>query len=205
MFYASFLFFLKYQEYRISIFRICSILYFMLKNCFNEINDLQFLIIVQKLGIDRRYQIHLKSHTGEINVLLVNKDPMNNRPVVTPVPPPMTVNPATHNTTLTKETPQILHMAEQITTIAEKPLEKEKSAKRHVVPMETSTTGLWHCLFAFCCKVLNAHIHCSVLFQANSKIKNARCATRIHNKFLKTFSDGKIYFNTSFRPPVCSL
>ena len=32
--------------------------------------------------------------------------------------------------------------------------------------------------------------------------KNARCMTRIHNKFLKTFSDRKIYINMSFRLPA---
>jgi hypothetical protein len=36
-------------------------------------------------------------------------------------------------------------------------------------------------------------------------IKDARCVTRIHNKVSETFSDRKIYLNTSFRLPVCSL
>ena len=108
---------------------------------FDKLIETKFIIFVQKLGIDRRYQIHLKSHTGEINVLLVNKDPMNNRPVVTPVPPPMSVTSAQHNTTLSKDTQQIPSVTEKITTIAEKPPEKEKSLKRPVLPMETSTTG----------------------------------------------------------------
>ena len=108
---------------------------------FDKLFETKFIIFVQKLGIDRRYQIHLKSHTGEINVLLVNKDPMNNRPVVTPVPPPMSVTPAQHNTTLSKDTQQIPSVTEKITTIAEKPPEKEKSLKRPVLPMEMSTTG----------------------------------------------------------------
>ncbi|XP_011605133.1 transcription factor E2F4 isoform X1 [Takifugu rubripes] len=36
----------------------------------------------------RKYQIHLKSSTGPIEVLLVNKDPSSASPVVLPVPPP---------------------------------------------------------------------------------------------------------------------
>ena len=42
-------------------------------------------------------------------------------------------------------------------------------------------------------------------YKVNIKLKNATCTTRIHNKFLKTFSNCKIYLNTSFRQPVCSL
>ncbi|XP_020609756.1 transcription factor E2F4-like isoform X2 [Orbicella faveolata] len=36
----------------------------------------------------KKYQIHLKSQSGPIHVLLVNKDAAANSPVVTPVPPP---------------------------------------------------------------------------------------------------------------------
>ena len=36
----------------------------------------------------KRYQIHLKSHTGPIFVLLVNKDDQSSAPVVVQVPPP---------------------------------------------------------------------------------------------------------------------
>ncbi|XP_051979076.1 transcription factor E2F4-like isoform X1 [Xyrauchen texanus] len=36
----------------------------------------------------KKYQIHLKSSAGPIEVLLVNKDPSNSSPVVLPVPPP---------------------------------------------------------------------------------------------------------------------
>uniref|UniRef100_A0A4W5M5L9 E2F transcription factor 4 n=1 Tax=Hucho hucho TaxID=62062 RepID=A0A4W5M5L9_9TELE len=35
----------------------------------------------------RKYQIHLKSAAGPIDVLLINKDPVNSTPVVLPVPP----------------------------------------------------------------------------------------------------------------------
>ncbi|XP_062856836.1 transcription factor E2F4 [Trichomycterus rosablanca] len=36
----------------------------------------------------KKYQIHLKSSSGPIDVLLVNKDPSSSSPVVLPVPPP---------------------------------------------------------------------------------------------------------------------
>ncbi|CDQ61930.1 unnamed protein product [Oncorhynchus mykiss] len=36
----------------------------------------------------RKYQIHLISAAGPIDVLLINKDPVNSSPVVLPVPPP---------------------------------------------------------------------------------------------------------------------
>ncbi|CAH1270567.1 E2F5 [Branchiostoma lanceolatum] len=36
----------------------------------------------------KKYQIHLKSHSGPIYVLLVNKDTSSSSPVVVPVPPP---------------------------------------------------------------------------------------------------------------------
>ncbi|XP_028391971.1 transcription factor E2F4-like [Dendronephthya gigantea] len=97
--------------------------------------ELEVPIPEKKLGIDRRYQIHLKSHTGEINVLLVNRDPTNNRPVVTPVPPPMSMSTTPHNT---KEIPTAF-ATEKVVTVAEKPAEVEKNIKRPL-PMETSTT-----------------------------------------------------------------
>ncbi|XP_067853647.1 transcription factor E2F4 [Heptranchias perlo] len=40
------------------------------------------------LNGQKKYQIHLKSTTGPINVLLVNKDTSSSSPVVVPVPPP---------------------------------------------------------------------------------------------------------------------
>lgn len=39
-------------------------------------------------GYKKNYQIHLKSHAGSINVLLVNKDADQTSPVVVQVPPP---------------------------------------------------------------------------------------------------------------------
>jgi len=38
--------------------------------------------------MSKKYQIHLKSQSGPIHVLLVNKDTSADSPVVTPVPPP---------------------------------------------------------------------------------------------------------------------
>ncbi|XP_060693819.1 transcription factor E2F4 [Hemiscyllium ocellatum] len=40
------------------------------------------------LNGQKKYQIHLKSTTGPINVLLVNKDTSSSSPVMVPVPPP---------------------------------------------------------------------------------------------------------------------
>jgi transcription factor E2F4/5 len=39
-------------------------------------------------GLKKNYQIHLKSSSGPINVLLVNKDADSDKPVVVQVPPP---------------------------------------------------------------------------------------------------------------------
>ncbi|XP_029464608.1 transcription factor E2F4 isoform X2 [Rhinatrema bivittatum] len=44
--------------------------------------------IPEGLNGQRKYQIHLKSTTGPIDVLLVNKDACSSPPVVVPVPPP---------------------------------------------------------------------------------------------------------------------
>ena len=87
---------------------------------------------MQKPGTDRRYQIHLKSHTGEIHVLLVNKDPTNNRPVVTPVPPPMT---SSHQTPKEPAKTTIQTNRSMVDKIPEK-------QNRKPVPMETNTAGL---------------------------------------------------------------
>ena len=43
---------------------------------------------VQQNPAKRKYQIHLKSHSGPIYVLLVNKDSDGSSPVVVQVPPP---------------------------------------------------------------------------------------------------------------------
>lgn len=45
-------------------------------------------VLVQVLNGQRKYQIRLKSSSGPIEVLLVNKDPSSASPVVLPVPPP---------------------------------------------------------------------------------------------------------------------
>lgn len=46
------------------------------------------MCVIQVLNGQRKYQIRLKSSTGPIEVLLVNKDPSSASPVVLPVPPP---------------------------------------------------------------------------------------------------------------------
>ena len=47
-----------------------------------------FDVYVQQNPAKRKYQIHLKSHSGPIYVLLVNKDSDGSSPVVVQVPPP---------------------------------------------------------------------------------------------------------------------
>ena len=44
--------------------------------------------IPEQSGLKKKYQIHLKSTDGQIYVLLVNKDPGSDHPVVEKVPPP---------------------------------------------------------------------------------------------------------------------
>jgi len=44
--------------------------------------------VLQQNAAKRKYQIHLKSHSGPIYVLLVNKDSDGSSPVVVQVPPP---------------------------------------------------------------------------------------------------------------------
>jgi len=45
-------------------------------------------VCAQQNPAKRKYQIHLKSHSGPIYVLLVNKDSDGSSPVVVQVPPP---------------------------------------------------------------------------------------------------------------------
>lgn len=45
-------------------------------------------LFLQGLNGQKKYQIHLKSTSGPIDVLLVNKDAWSSPPVVLPVPPP---------------------------------------------------------------------------------------------------------------------
>lgn len=70
-----------------------------------------FLILIQGPGCRKNYQIHLKSQSGPINVLLVNKDPEADKPVVMQVPPPASlvmesqnVNPSTSAATTAVDT-----------------------------------------------------------------------------------------------------
>lgn len=53
---------------------------------FSGLNVLSFT--GQGVNGQKKFQIHLKSSTGPIEVLLVNKDTSNSPPVVVPVPPP---------------------------------------------------------------------------------------------------------------------
>uniref|UniRef100_A0A8C3GAP7 E2F transcription factor 4 n=1 Tax=Cyclopterus lumpus TaxID=8103 RepID=A0A8C3GAP7_CYCLU len=58
-------------------------------NCFRCLMVLDiFSVTLTVLNGQRKYQIRLKSSSGPIEVLLVNKDPSSASPVVLPVPPP---------------------------------------------------------------------------------------------------------------------
>ncbi|XP_051028745.1 transcription factor E2F5 isoform X3 [Acomys russatus] len=67
-------------------------------NCFNGDTLLaiqapsgtQLEVPIPEMGQNgqKKYQINLKSHSGPIHVLLINKEPSSSKPVVFPVPPP---------------------------------------------------------------------------------------------------------------------
>lgn len=59
-----------------------------LSSSWHRVSCCSFPHLVQVLNGQRKYQIRLKSSTGPIEVLLVNKDPSSASPVVLPVPPP---------------------------------------------------------------------------------------------------------------------
>lgn len=63
-------------------------------------------VCVQVLNGQRKYQIRLKSTSGPIEVLLVNKDPSSAAPVVLPVPPPDDILHSLPAPTATQTTPQ---------------------------------------------------------------------------------------------------
>ncbi|KAL6083948.1 hypothetical protein STEG23_012176 [Scotinomys teguina] len=60
----------------------------------------------------KKYQINLKSHSGPIHVLLINKESSSSKPVVFPVPPPDDLTQPSSQSS-TSETPQKSTMAAQ--------------------------------------------------------------------------------------------
>uniref|UniRef100_H0W9U2 E2F transcription factor 5 n=1 Tax=Cavia porcellus TaxID=10141 RepID=H0W9U2_CAVPO len=58
----------------------------------------------------KKYQINLKSHSGPIHVLLINKESSSSKPVVFPVPPPddLTQPSSQSSTPVTPQKPSML-------------------------------------------------------------------------------------------------
>ena len=50
--------------------------------------EIMSILLTQGPGFKKSYQMHLKSQSGPIHVLLVNKDTEETSPVVVQVPPP---------------------------------------------------------------------------------------------------------------------
>ncbi|XP_028918553.1 transcription factor E2F5 [Ornithorhynchus anatinus] len=86
-------------------------------NCFNGDTLLtiqapsgtQLEVPIPEMGQNgqKKYQINLKSHSGPIHVLLINKESSSSKPVVFPVPPPddLTQPPSQPQTPATPQTP----------------------------------------------------------------------------------------------------
>lgn len=83
----------------------------------------------------RKYQIRLKSSSGPIEVLLVNKDPSSASPVVLPVPPPDDVLQS-----LPAPTPQVPSTASQVLKTAATPSTKPGSTPTSVTAANVPTT-----------------------------------------------------------------
>ncbi|XP_006859304.1 PREDICTED: transcription factor E2F5 isoform X2 [Chrysochloris asiatica] len=91
-------------------------------NCFNGDTLLaiqapsgtQLEVPIPEMGQNgqKKYQINLKSHSGPIHVLLINKESSSSKPVVFPVPPPDDITQPSSQP-LTPVTPQKLNTATQ--------------------------------------------------------------------------------------------
>ncbi|KAM4573173.1 transcription factor E2F4 [Odontesthes bonariensis] len=91
------------------------------------------------LNGQRKYQIRLKSTSGPIEVLLVNKDPSSASPVVLPVPPPDDV---LQNLPAPTPTSQMPTAASQVPKAAPATATKPASAASQTLTEVTSTTLL---------------------------------------------------------------
>ena len=89
----------------------------------------QLEVPVPEVGSDgrKRYQIHLKSDSGQIFVLLVNKDAADSNPVAVQVPPPKDIADAiSHevelaNVTSASSSPPGAHYADSVATVVPTP------------------------------------------------------------------------------------
>ncbi|KAK2502761.1 hypothetical protein MC885_001941 [Smutsia gigantea] len=83
-------------------------------NCFNAPSGTQLEVPIPEMGQNgqKKYQINLKSHSGPIHVLLINKESSSSKPVVFPVPPPDDLTQPSSQPS-TPVTPQKSNMATQ--------------------------------------------------------------------------------------------
>ncbi|CAO2579961.1 Transcription factor E2F5, partial [Lemmus lemmus] len=86
-------------------------------DCFNGEYSMIILICLCPMTLkgqngQKKYQINLKSHSGPIHVLLINKESSSSKPVVFPVPPPDDLTQSSSQSS-TSGTPQKSTMAAQ--------------------------------------------------------------------------------------------
>ena len=88
-----------------------------------------------------KYQMHLKSSEGPINVILVNKESENSKPVITMVPPanPVPLAPETNTSTLNNDTSRTtaVTQSQQTTVVANSQPTKSLQHPVFQVPIST--------------------------------------------------------------------
>ncbi|KAK5928426.1 hypothetical protein CgunFtcFv8_013491 [Champsocephalus gunnari] len=94
------------------------------------------------LNGQKKYQIRLKSSSGPIEVLLVNKDPSSASPVVLPVPPPDDILQSLPAPTPTSQTPTAAPQVSKAASIKPAPPSVTSSNQTASVTEVTSTTPL---------------------------------------------------------------
>lgn len=94
------------------------------------------------LNGQKKYQIRLKSSSGPIEVLLVNKDPSSASPVVLPVPPPDDILQSLPAPTPTSQTPTAAPQVSKAASIKPAPPSVTASNQTASVTEVTSTTPL---------------------------------------------------------------
>ncbi|KAI2550505.1 E2F5 isoform 6 [Pan troglodytes] len=86
----------------------------------------------------KKYQINLKSHSGPIHVLLINKESSSSKPVVFPVPPPDDLTQPSSQS-LTPVTPQKSSMATQ--NLPEQHVSERSQALQQTSATDISSAG----------------------------------------------------------------
>ncbi|OBS71691.1 hypothetical protein A6R68_13731, partial [Neotoma lepida] len=112
-------------------------------NCFNGDTLLaiqapsgtQLEVPIPEMGQNgqKKYQINLKSHSGPIHVLLINKESSSSKPVVFPVPPP---------DDLTQPSSQSSTVTPQKSTMAAQNLPEQQVSERSQSFQQTSATEI---------------------------------------------------------------